>query len=138
LDTISSSCTPLQGTEQQVINALGLSVGDKMMYTVKTPEFELIIFEGSHSLDLLNDNVDVEVKLLDGSRYAATFFTLENIQQILHRYKKTGECRGGLYLWASDMIVTEKLSRDIILESVVDLLKNGELSHAFSRIEGDS
>jgi len=79
------------------------------------------------------DNVDVEVTLADGGRFGATFFTLENVRRLFQKNRATGECSGGLYLWAANMILVEELTMEVIRRTVEDLLDNGEFFAAFSR-----
>lgn len=93
------------------------------------------IFKGSKELNLINDNVDVEVLLDNGKRYAATFFTIKNIVSILNRYKKTKECCSGSYFWASDMIIVDSLDENVINKTIQDLIKNEEFYTAFSLLE---
>ena len=81
-----------------------------------------------------DDNVDVQVDFDDGSRYCATFFTLNNLHRIFEKNERTGECGGGLYLWATDMIIVKELSLSIIAETVADLLSQREFEGAFSRL----
>jgi hypothetical protein len=78
------------------------------------------------------DNVDVEVVFDSGEFYVATFFTLENIRGLMEKNRRTGECLGGLYLWASDMIIVERLTLDAVSRTVADLLVSGEFGAAFS------
>ena len=80
------------------------------------------------------DNVDVEVTLADGVRYGATFFTLKNIERLFQKNRTTGECAGGLYLWAANMILVQELTLDVIERSVQDLLENQEFGSAFCRL----
>lgn len=77
-------------------------------------------------------NVDVEVRFKTGQRYGATFFTIENIRQIMERYESTGECNQGQYFWASDMIIVQRIGEDVIRETINDLLRTGEFEQAFS------
>jgi hypothetical protein len=70
----------------------------------------------------------------DGKVFSATFFTLDNIVNLLSIYKDTGECESGLYFWAADMIIAEKLSDEVITESIEDLIETGEFYRAFSQI----
>jgi hypothetical protein len=79
-------------------------------------------------------NVDVEVHV-DGARWAATFFTLENLEALMRKNAVTGECASGLYLWATDMIVVRELSYDVIRDTVAELRRAGEFEDAFSRLE---
>lgn len=78
-----------------------------------------------------DDNVDVFVYFADGRRYVATFFTLANLQSIMLKHRATGECAGGLYLWASDMIVVERIDRETVERTVADLIQSGEFEKAF-------
>ena len=68
----------------------------------------IIIYSGSEPPNPDNDNVDVEVIFKNNDRYAATFFTVKNIQYLLDTYKITGKCCSGLYMWAADMVIVEK------------------------------
>lgn len=95
--------------------------------------FDIIIFNDS-ALDPENDNVDVEVKLSDGTRYGATFYTPKNITTLLERYKNSGECRNGLYIWSSGMIIIRLLTPETIRETINDMLDSGEFSDAFKKL----
>lgn len=80
-----------------------------------------------------DDNVDVEIKLDNGEVFYATFFTIANIESLFKKNRDTGECKDGLYLWASDMILVEKLSEPVIRNTIDDLIKTGELGMACSK-----
>lgn len=86
----------------------------------------------SAPLDPRDDNVDVVVTLLDGRRFGATFFTLQNIKTLMERHSRTGENAGGTYFWASDMILVEELSEPIIRATIEELLSDDALEAAFS------
>ena len=100
---------------------------------VKGQHYKITVFGDSQGLEPLNDNVDVEVIFDDGSRYMATFFTLQNIQKIMDNYEQTGECMKGFYFWASDMILVRRLSRENIAKVVGDLIAKGEFEKVFSQ-----
>ena len=80
----------------------------------------------------LDENIDVEVEFATGEYYVATFFTLENIRILFEKNRRTGECLNGLYFWASDMILVQRLTMDVIAQTVEDLLESGEFDDAFS------
>jgi len=80
----------------------------------------------------LDENIDVEVTFETGARYVATFFTLENVRSLIEKNRRTGECLGGLYFWASDMIIVERLTFEIVSRTVSDLIDSGEFESAFS------
>jgi hypothetical protein len=86
-------------------------------------------------IDPHDDNVDIYVTFADGTRYTATFFTLKNIATLLDRYRESGECANGLYVWASDMIIVHELSDEVVERAVADLLGAGEFEGAFARCE---
>jgi hypothetical protein len=90
---------------------------------------------GAQVWDPSTDNLDVEVTLTDGRRFGATFFTLQNVKRLFEKNRATGECLGGLYLWAANMILVETLTMNVIRKTVEDLLDNGELFSAFSRLD---
>ena len=98
-------------------------------------EYELLIFSHDQPLNAENDNVDVEVRLGDGSRWSATFFTLDNIKVLFAKNRVTGECAKGLYLWAVDMILVERLDESVIRATIDDLRQSGEFGGAFGRLD---
>lgn len=83
--------------------------------------------------DVLNDNVDAEVVLSNGESRTVTFFTLRNIEQVLSRYKESGECLFGKYFWAKDLIIVESLDFEVIRKVVWDLVESGEYEGALGR-----
>jgi hypothetical protein len=54
-----------------------------------------------------DDNSDVIVTLQNGQRWAATFFSYENIRSLVEKHRSTGECLGGKYFAATDMILVD-------------------------------
>jgi len=102
------------------------------MIKIDGNNYQIVVLTSASAINPDNDNVDIEVIFDSGKRYVATFFTLDNIRSLMDKYKETQECKGGLYFWASDMVVVRKLSREIIHETVEDLILTGEIEHAFS------
>jgi hypothetical protein len=93
-----------------------------------------IHFFGSGPLDPENDNVDVEVRFETGEVFGATLFTLGNVAALLQKYRQSGECLGGSYFWAADMIIVESLTREAVRAMVEDLIRTGEFETAFARL----
>ena len=102
---------------------------------VKRDKYKLTIYRGTTPLNSNNDNVDVQVTFPNGERFSAVFFTLRNIEALMKRYKKTGECAGGLYFWASDMIIAESLTEKTICKTIDHLLAENEFGYVFSKNE---
>lgn len=82
-------------------------------------------------IDPDDDNVDVIVKFVTGERFTATFFAFQNLRSLMEKYRESGECAGGLYLWSSHMIVVKRLTRDTVERTVADLLETNEFGAAF-------
>src|SRR4051794_33802894 len=70
----------------------------------------------SQDRDELDDNTDVIVTFADGSRWIASVFTYANIATLVRNHAETGECLNGGYLWATDMVLIDRLNRDRIDE----------------------
>jgi hypothetical protein len=92
---------------------------------------------GTQVWDPMQDNVDVEVRLADGRRFGATFFTLHNLERLFEKNRTTGECAAGLYLWATNMILVRELSIEAVKTTVRDLMTNGEFDKAFSVLDDE-
>ena len=108
---------------------------DKPYTTVQRDDYQLTIYSGTAPLDPNNDNVDVQVTFPNGESFSAVFFTLQNIDTLMKKYKKTGECADGLYFWTSDMLIVQKLTEQTICETVDNLLAQEEFESIFSKNE---
>ena len=85
-----------------------------------------------------DDVTDAIVTLADGTRWVATFCAFDHVATLRRNCAATGECLGGKYLWASDLILIDDTSRPSIEAAARDLLASGELRSAFSPCEVDS
>ena len=106
---------------------------DKPYTTVQRDDYQLTIYRGIASLDPNNDNVDVQVTFPNGESFSAVFFTLQNIDTLMKRCKKTGECANGLYFWASDMLIVQELTEQTICATVDNLLAEEEFASGFQK-----
>ena len=93
--------------------------------------YKIFLLTDEEYLDPDDDNVDVEVVFDSGKRYAATLFTLSNIQRIMNSYQSSGECNRGIYFWTKDMVIVQKLNRSIIKNTISNLIATNEFEHAF-------
>jgi hypothetical protein len=84
--------------------------------------------------DPANEIVDVTVTLTDGSRWAATACSFKHVQTLTSRWSHSGECLGGGYLWAKNLILVKDTSRASLEETMMDLLKNGEFESALEKL----
>ena len=91
-------------------------------------------FEERPGYDPLDDNSDVVVTLEDGSQWAATFVTFQNVASLTEKNRRTGECLSGRYLDIPHLILVEELSRPLIKAAVEGILKTGALGPCFQRL----
>ena len=82
-----------------------------------------------------DDATEAVVTLADGSRWVATFCAFQHVAALRANCAESGECLGGRYLWASDLILIDDTSRASIETVVRDLLQRGDLPSAFSPME---
>ena len=108
---------------------------DKPYTTVQRDDYQLTIYSGIAPLDPDNDNVNVQVTFPNGESFSAVFFTLQNIDTLMKKYKKTGECADGLYFWASNMMIVQELTEQTICEIIDNLLAEEEFEFVFSKDE---
>lgn len=72
-------------------------------------------------------NVDVRIELADGRVFSVTFFTLTNLETLMARWGRTGECASGLYVWATNMIVVQEITHAVINRVAQDLVETGDI-----------
>ncbi|MCI8274596.1 MAG: hypothetical protein HFI66_03110 [Lachnospiraceae bacterium] len=79
------------------------------------------------SVDRFDCNSDVIFELNDGSKWAATFFTYQNIVTLRKKNQLSGECLNGTYFCAADMILISEMSEEIIKSVLQELLSMNEI-----------
>jgi hypothetical protein len=83
-------------------------------------------------------NSDVIVTFESGERWVATFFSYQNILSLREKNRETGECLGGKYFCATDMILADEVSRERIEEVVAEMLNQKEFETFFARCEDEA
>ena len=79
--------------------------------------------------------VDFEVVENDGRVWGGTAATIDQIRGLMDRWRGSGECLGGRYLWVTSLVVVRDLSPDEIAVVVRDLIQTGDIVHALSPLE---
>ncbi|MFH9354953.1 hypothetical protein [Kitasatospora sp. NPDC017646] len=79
-------------------------------------------------------NVDVEVRLPDGSRWSATIFTLAEVDRLMKGWEDTGEAADGRYFWCSDGLIVQGPGIQGMVSVIAKLLASGEFDGAFHRL----
>ncbi len=86
-----------------------------------------------------DDVTDAIVTLEDGTRWVGTFCAFAHVDRLRANCATSGECLGGKYLWASDLILIDDTSRASIEAVMRDLVASGDYRSALSEvIEPDS
>jgi hypothetical protein len=81
------------------------------------------------------DSVDVFVDLPDGSSWALTICTIDEVSRLLARWKQTGEHANGSYFWGIDQIVVPEPGIPAMTGAIRELVRNGDLRAAGVRCE---
>jgi hypothetical protein len=97
--------------------------------------YKLLIHSRSASDLDQEGNIDVEITLENGDVYTATFFTLPNIESLFRKNAESGECAGGVYFWATDMIIVGTITESTIRKAIDDLIESDELRLACTKIK---
>lgn len=79
-------------------------------------------------------NVDVEVRLPDGSRWSATIFTLAEVDRLMKRWEESGEAAGGRCFWCSDGLIVRGPGIQSMVSVIAELLASREFDGAFHRL----
>lgn len=99
-------------------------------YLVRTSAFDAFFLVGGGENPGEVDNVDVEVRYPDGSRWSATMVTLDEVDRIMHRWERTGECADGSYFVVPDGLIVREPGVRKMAAVLIALHDSGELKSA--------
>jgi hypothetical protein len=77
-----------------------------------------------------NSNVDAYIYVEDRIYYA-TFFTIRNVEGLMHRWMQTGETKSFSHFFATDCLIVDKLDQQQLEAIVEELVENGTLAAFF-------
>jgi len=80
-------------------------------------------------------NVDVFVDLPDGSTWALTIFTVDEVGRSLTRWKETGEVASGSYFWAVDQLIVPVPGVSAMTAAIRELVHSGDITTVGVRCE---
>ncbi|MBQ0896041.1 hypothetical protein KBX37_23590 [Micromonospora sp. U56] len=80
-------------------------------------------------------NVDAFVDLPDGSTWALTIFTVDEVGRLLARWKETGEEANGSYFWAVDQLIVPVPGVSAMTAAIRELVHTGDITRAGVRCE---
>lgn len=81
------------------------------------------------------DNADGSVTLEDGSKWAFTLLTYQELGRLLLRRRYTGENLDGKYFTCPDLLLMSNPGALEAFAAVCDLVKRGAHSSVFTRVE---
>lgn len=106
-------------------------------YRVRADRFEASFLPSAgEDLDAVC-NVDVEVRLTDGSRWSATVFTVAEIERLLEKWSRSGEALGGRYFWCSDGLIVRDPGIDNMTQVIAGLLDSSEFAQILRRLDDE-
>ena len=80
-------------------------------------------------------SVDAFVDLPDGSSWALTIFTVEEVRRLLAVWKVTGEVANGSYFWGVDQVIVPEPGLPAMIAAIRELVRSGELASVGVRRE---
>ncbi|MFJ9417713.1 hypothetical protein ACIRPT_26600 [Streptomyces sp. NPDC101227] len=108
---------------------------DGPWYRVHTEQFEaMFLLDADEDLDAVND-IDVEVRLRDGSRWSATICTVGRVETLMERWATSGEALGGRYYWCPDGLIIRDAGISNMVEILAGLVDNGEFTQVLNRLD---
>ncbi|MFJ4714356.1 hypothetical protein [Streptomyces sp. NPDC088785] len=110
-------------------------IWDEPWYRVHTEHFEAAFLpDADEDLDAVDD-VDVEVRLRDGSRWSATMCTVGRVETLMKRWAASGEALGGRYFWCSDGLIVRDAGISNMTQVLTGLIENGEFAQILHRLK---
>jgi hypothetical protein len=105
-----------------------------MTYTTATSSWRVSGNTGTDTEECLA-NVDAFVDLPDGSSWALTIFTVEEVRRLLVRWKETGEGANGSYFWAVDQLIVPEPGVSAMTTAIRELVRSGGIARVGVRCE---
>ncbi|MCA2219489.1 hypothetical protein [Jidongwangia harbinensis] len=80
-------------------------------------------------------NVDAFVDLPDGSCWAVTILTVEEVRRLLSVWRETGEVANGSYFWGVDDVIVPESGIAVMTTAIRELVRSGDITRAGIRSE---
>ncbi len=86
---------------------------------IRESDYERLIFWGSELEDPANDNLDIDVRTLDG-RFSASVFVLRNVVSLLDKHRAMGETPTAYFGCPEAVVVNESLTEELLRTLMTD------------------
>ena len=104
--------------------------------TVTEPTFTArFLFDPDTDTEDSVANVDAFVDLLDGSSWALTIFTIDEVRRLLARWKETGEVADGNYFWVVDQLIVPEAGVSAMTAAIRELVRSRKIASVGVRCE---
>lgn len=80
-------------------------------------------------------NVDAFVELPDGSNWALTIFTVDEVRRLLARWNEAGEVANGSYFWAVGQLIVPEPGVPAMIRAIRELVRSGDIVDVGVRCE---
>ncbi|MFD4559578.1 hypothetical protein ACFWP5_35550 [Streptomyces sp. NPDC058469] len=100
-------------------------VHEDFCHVVREPEFTALFALGADDRPESVENIDAELRLLDGTRWSASFMTLGAIDTVMSRWRETGEYGGGVFFQCSDLVIVPKPGVAAMVEAFRAIVTEG-------------
>ncbi|WP_217199785.1 hypothetical protein [Streptomyces buecherae] len=107
------------------------------LYRVEDRQFSALFMLGTEDDKKTVENVDAELSLPHGTRWSATFMTLQAIEQAMHRWRETGECASDAYFQCSDLVIIPEGGLAAMLHSFQVIIDSGGPEGVLSPLSDD-
>ena len=88
-------------------------------------------------IDQLEDgNADVLVSLDSGENYVGTFYTVENAQYLLEKFRQESENDDSAYMYDTSEVIVKEISIPVLTKVINAMIKDKSLSHALEQSSG--
>ncbi|MDX3382335.1 hypothetical protein PV682_12815 [Streptomyces niveiscabiei] len=112
---------------------------DEPFWTVRRPKltFRFTVGTEDGEPETLDDG-DVLITGPDGEQWWAAIFSMSKLQEIMDRWRETGESLNGGYFWAKGLVIVREPGLEGMVLAIEDLYEEyGTLDDTLPRIEPD-
>jgi len=88
----------------------------------------------ARSLVIEDDNTDVIVKMINGDIYIASFFSYASLNSISTKNRKKNDFLDGRFFWASNMMLVENCTKELIDIVVYHLIEEQQFVKVFQKL----
>lgn len=100
---------------------------------IEEPSFVVRFLLGDADTEESVANVDAVVDLPDGSSWALTLFSVDEVRRLLDKWRESGEFASGSYFWAIDQVIVPQPGIAGMTDAIRELVRTGNITSAAIR-----